>query len=60
MIDQCICHEVSFEKALKVARARGCETVEELKRHLDICDSCEICRPYLQEMLDTGQTEFDT
>lgn len=49
-----------FEKALEVAEAEGCETVEELRECIDICGSCRMCLPYLRKALETGQTEFET
>jgi bacterioferritin-associated ferredoxin len=60
MIDRCICNEVSFERALETAEKHGCQTVSELQKRIDICDSCRMCLPYLQKVLETGQTEFET
>jgi len=60
MIDRCICHEVPFKRALAVAREQDCQSLEELQGRIELCNSCQMCRPYLQEMLRTGQTEFST
>lgn len=60
MIDRCICHSVPFEKALEAAREHNCETLEELREHIDISNSCQMCDPYLRKTLETGQTKFDT
>ena len=59
MIDRCICNDVRFEEALEVSENYGCQSVSELRDHLKICDTCQMCLPYLQEMLETGKVEFN-
>ena len=57
-IRKCICHDVSFDIALDVGKEYNVDTVDDLKQHISICDNCEMCRPYLDVCLKTGQTEF--
>ncbi len=42
----------------EVAKAEGIRTVAELKDHLEFGQNCELCIPYVAEMLRTGETVF--
>lgn len=57
-VQSCICHDLSFEHLLLVARERELG-LEALKRETGCCTSCALCEPYVAEMLRTGQTEFE-
>lgn len=59
MVTFCVCHDVTFEHLLQVAKATGARTVEELKEHIDFGFGCHMCNPYVKAMLKTGQTRFD-
>lgn len=57
-VTRCICHDRSFEELKSYARQRDISRVEELQdRKLCSC-SCRMCKPYVERMLETGQTEF--
>ena len=56
-ITKCICREATFASLLTVARAREW-ALADLVRETGCGAGCGLCRPYLSEMLRTGQTEF--
>lgn len=57
-VNRCICRDVTFADALAVARVRGCHTVADLQRSLDIASGCGLCIPYVQRALITGETDL--
>ncbi len=54
----CMCTSLTFRVILGVARDRGYTKVEQLTELLGCGGSCGLCMPYLQRMLETGETEF--
>ncbi|NNE72013.1 MAG: (2Fe-2S)-binding protein [Rhodothermales bacterium] len=58
-IDRCLCVGVTFEALKKQADAASCSTVEELRCVAEFGTGCGLCRPYVREMLRTGETVFD-
>lgn len=57
-ITKCICHDHSFKEIKEYAKEDNLTTVEELREH-DFCsNSCRMCTPYVENMLETGQTSF--
>ncbi len=52
-IRRCVCAEVTFEEL----RQRGVRTVEEAEDQ-GCGINCGLCRPYLQRMVETGETAF--
>jgi bacterioferritin-associated ferredoxin len=57
LVSRCICRNVSFAELLP--RARGAHwTLNDLVRETGCGGQCGLCRPYLREMLLSGQTEF--
>ncbi|TVQ02055.1 MAG: (2Fe-2S)-binding protein [Balneolaceae bacterium] len=57
-IDRCICHKITFEELLHIAREKGLKTVEELQTENLGSTQCKLCEPYLRKMLETGQVSF--
>jgi four helix bundle protein len=56
-ITRCVCQRMPFATLLPLAREQGW-TLDEIMRETGCGDQCGLCRPYLREMLRTGQTEF--
>lgn len=57
-VTRCICHNHSFKEIRDYADEHNLSTVEELQEH-DFCsNSCRLCAPYVEMMLETGQMEF--
>jgi bacterioferritin-associated ferredoxin len=57
LVSRCICREVTFEALLPRARSAGWGLAD-LIRETGCGGQCGLCRPYLREMLRTGQTAF--
>ena len=57
LVSRCICRNVPFDDLLPRARAAGW-TLTNLIRETGCGGQCGLCRPYLREMLRTGQTAF--
>lgn len=58
LIDRCICFNRTFAELKATSREVGATTVEELAEHATFGQRCKLCRPYVEEMLRTGETEF--
>lgn len=58
-VDRCVCFDRPFAELLKVARATGATTLEDLQEETDFGLACRICNPYVRRMLRTGETTFD-
>ena len=57
-IDQCYCFRRTFRELKAVADETGAASVSELQEHMLFGQNCELCHPYVREMLRTGQTVF--
>lgn len=58
-VSRCICHKRSFEEIREHAREEGYDSVDELKEE-DYCSrGCGLCEPYVEMVLETGETEFE-
>ncbi len=59
LVTHCICHSRSFEEIKELASEQNLSTVEELQAE-DLCsNSCQMCEPYVELMLETGETAFE-
>jgi len=58
MVNRCICSNISFADVKIIAENKSLKTVEELRLNEVCCRHCELCRPYVEEMLKTGKTSF--
>jgi bacterioferritin-associated ferredoxin len=57
LVSRCICRNVAFDDLLPRARAANW-TLTDLIAETGCGGQCGLCRPYLREMLRTGQTAF--
>jgi len=57
-IDRCVCRDRTFESLKKVARENGVTNFESLQQFARFGDNCQLCHPYVREMLRTGQVSF--
>jgi bacterioferritin-associated ferredoxin len=57
-IDRCVCRDRTFDSLNKQAEANGIRTLSSLQKVVSFGDNCELCHPYVREMLRTGQTVF--
>ena len=54
----CLCYPYSFVELKAIADAQGWATVADITRAVGCGSGCGLCRPYLAEMLRTGETAF--
>lgn len=57
-INKCICYDRSFRRIYKESIQNGIDTLEHVQSIMNMCDKCQMCNPYIEEMFKTGQTEF--
>lgn len=59
LIDRCVCFNVKFADVKKIMDDKRFNTLEEVQTVIDVSKNCKLCRPYLEKMLQTGETEFN-
>ncbi len=57
-VTKCICHSRTFNEIKEYARENGISTVEELQEEKFCSCGCGLCSPYIELVLETGETEF--
>ncbi|MDP7029109.1 MAG: (2Fe-2S)-binding protein [Phycisphaerales bacterium] len=57
-VDRCICHEVPFQDILDWAADRGETTLADIEDQWGCGGSCGMCRPYLKQVLETGESRI--
>ena len=57
-IDRCICFNKTFDLLKDIAITKRCVTIDALQKHVAFGQKCKLCKPYVCEMLKSGQTEF--
>ena len=57
-VTKCICHSRTFREVKEYAKENGINTVEELRKEKFCCCGCGLCSPYIELVLETGETEF--
>jgi bacterioferritin-associated ferredoxin len=55
----CLCYPHTFVELKELARQNGWQTVEEITAAVGCGNGCGLCRPYLAQMLATGETAFE-
>jgi bacterioferritin-associated ferredoxin len=53
-VRRCVCFDKTFEEL----RLAGVASVEEAAERFGCGTKCGICRPYIQLMIETGETAF--
>lgn len=54
----CVCHNISFQEIQRKANHQNLTTISELKAKKICSNGCQMCVPYVERMLRTGETEF--
>ncbi len=57
-VTRCVCFRMTFREVLTQARAHGWTSVEEVGDNLGCGTGCGGCRPYLVQVLATGNTTY--
>lgn len=56
-IDRCICYDRTFAE-VRVAAVAEDLNMDEITKRFGCGSCCGVCRPYLERMLETGETVF--
>jgi len=56
-VTRCVCQRMTFDSLLRLCREYGWN-LEDLVANTGCGDQCGMCHPYLERMLDTGETRF--
>lgn len=56
---KCICHDRSFEEIKEYAEEQDLNTIEELREERFCSCGCRMCTPYVELVLETGETVFE-
>ncbi len=59
IVTGCICHNRSFEEIKIFAMKNSLNSVEELRNRNYCGCGCGLCNPYIELVLETGETEFE-
>ncbi len=59
LVTKCICHSREFTEVKEYAEENGYKSVEELQSDKFCSCSCGLCIPYIELMLETGETKFE-
>ena len=54
----CMCYPHTFVELKRLAQESGWRSVEDITTAVGCGGGCGLCRPYLREMLKTGETAF--
>jgi len=58
LINRCVCYNIKFSEVKKIMEENNFTSLEEVQKVVDVSKNCQLCRPYLERMLKTGETEF--
>lgn len=58
VVDRCVCFQQTFSSLKVIASETGANSVAQLQEHVTFGKNCKLCRPYVDRMLDTGETVF--
>lgn len=57
-VDRCVCFNVTFAEMQAVAQAEGLCSRAQLLDRVEFGRNCQMCHPYVDEMLRTGEVRF--
>lgn len=58
-VSKCICHQKDFSDIKSFAEENGISSVSELQGKQYCSCGCGLCAPYIELMLETGETSFE-
>lgn len=56
-VNQCVCIGMTFAQLKEIAEREKLD-YDGLRKQTRCCTSCRACRPYVLQMLKTGEVEF--
>jgi bacterioferritin-associated ferredoxin len=57
-VTQCVCNYKTFEQIKSIMHEKDFKTIRELIDSKTAGDSCGMCKPYLSNMIKTGEVSF--
>lgn len=57
-VSKCVCHKRSFLEIKKFANEHDIDSLESLQDRDYCCNGCGMCKPYVEMIFETGETEF--
>jgi bacterioferritin-associated ferredoxin len=57
-VTKCICYDTSFKEMKEIMIKQNLKTIDELRRVKPVGVNCRLCVPYIEKMIETGETEF--
>ncbi len=58
-ITKCVCFDMTFAQMKKKMEEKNINDIEGLRKIKPVATNCKLCLPYINKMIETGQTEFD-
>ncbi|MCB2203226.1 (2Fe-2S)-binding protein [bacterium] len=58
MVDRCVCFSRTFDELKRIAESEDVRDLPTLQSRVDFGQKCGLCKPYVERMLDTGNTRF--
>lgn len=58
LVNRCICHNRTFQEIKLYALEQGYSDLKDLQTDNYCSNSCRMCGPYVELVLETGETSF--
>lgn len=58
-VTKCICFDMTFEEMKKIMYENNINSLVELKKIKTVASNCKLCIPYINKMIETGETKFE-
>lgn len=59
IITKCICNDITFEEMNERVKEYKIKGIEDLRKIMTVASNCKLCLPYINKMIETGQTSFE-
>lgn len=58
-VTKCVCYDTTFEEMKDIMNKNNINTLEELRQIKPVALNCKLCVPYINKMIETGETKFE-
>lgn len=58
-ITKCICYDTTFSEMKIIIEKNKLNSLEELREFKQVAWNCKLCVPYINKMIETGETKFE-
>ncbi|MBX7045273.1 MAG: (2Fe-2S)-binding protein [Ignavibacteria bacterium] len=59
LINRCVCSNIKFSEVKKIMTENNLSTLEQVREFIEVSQNCQLCAPYINKMIETGETEFN-